>query len=255
MTSKSIQFTASQLEAKRLGLVGLLEHWHEVPAEERDRLIQWEAFTRRQRSLQRRVAAAKLGRFKPMADFDWLWPKQLDRAQVDDLLTLDFVRQGSNAVLIGPNGVGKTMLCKNLVYQAVMAGYNGRFLTASDLLRDLAEQPDARSRYKRVKHYIEPDVLGLDEVGYLSYDNRYADLLYEVLNGRYQHKSTVITTNRPFSQWPEVFPNAVTVVALVDRISHPAEIVKFVADSYRLKEAAELAKQKAESRRLRAAKT
>ena len=157
-------------------------------------------------------------------------------------------------MLYGPNGVGKTMLCKNLVHQAVMAGYTGRFLTASDMLRDLAEQPDARTRYKRVKHYTEPDVLGLDEVGYLSYDNRYTDLLYEVLNARYQHKSTVITTNRKFEQWPEVFPNAVSVVTLIDRVTHHAEIVRFVADSYRLKEATEQRRQRAEARAKRAVK-
>ncbi|MEK7750475.1 MAG: ATP-binding protein [Acidobacteriota bacterium] len=248
MTSKSTQLDAMQLEAQRLGLVGLLEHWHELPAEQREKVIHWEAFTRRQRSLQRRMAAAKLGRFKPMADFDWLWPKQLDRAQVEDLFTLDIVRQGCNAVLIGPNGTGKTMVCKNLVHHAVMAGYTATFIAASDMLRDLAEQPDARTRYKRVKHYTEPDLLGVDEVGYLSYDNRYADLLYEVLNGRYQRKSTIITTNRPFSQWTEVFPNAVSVVTLVDRVTHQAEIVQFVADSYRLKEATEQRQLRAAAR-------
>ena len=136
-----------------------------------------------------------------------------------------------------------------------MAGYTGRFLTASDLLSDLPARPYARSRHRRVRHYSRPDVLGLNEVCCPSYDNRYADLIYDVISARYQHKSTILTTNRPFSLWPKVFPNAVTVVTLVDQISHHAEIVKFVADSYRLKEAAETAKVNALARRLRASKS
>lgn len=248
MTSNTNILNDLQQQALRLGLHGFLDHWHEIPSEIRDKLVAWEAASRRQRSLQRRVGAAKLGRFKPMADFDWPWLQQLDRPQVDELFTLDFVRTGCNAVFIGPNGTGKTMICKNLIHEALMAGYTGLFVKASDMLRDLAEQPDARSRHRRLKRYTEADLLGIDEVGYMSYDNRYADLLYEVIDGRHQKKSTIVTTNRPFSQWPEIFLSAVSVVTLVDRVTHHAEIVKFVADSYRRKEAKEERQAKAAAR-------
>lgn len=225
--------------ARSLGLVGLLAHWDELSAEARTQVVTWEADTRRQRSLQRRLGAAKLGQFKAMADFNWQWPAEIDRDQVTELLTLDFVRVACNAILVGPNGTGKTMICKNLVHLAVMAGYSARFIKTSDMLHDLAAQPDARTRRNRIRHYCEPDLLAIDELGYLSYDNRYADLLFEVLDGRYQHKATAISTNRHFSNWAEVFPSATSVVTLVDRVAHHAEVVNIKGESWRLKEARE----------------
>lgn len=239
--------------AKQLGLVGLLAHWDELPDATRRQLLQWEEQTRQQRSLSRRLSATRVGAFKPMADFDWTWCPKLDRPQVEELLTLDFVRTGCNAVLRGLSGTGKTMLAKNLVYLAVHAGYTARLVTASDLLRDLAEQPTAKDRHRRLRHYAAPDLLAIDEVGYLSYDNRYADLLYEVVNARYQKKSTLITTNRPFSSWTEVFPNATVVSVLAERLTHHAELVIFEGDSWRPRvgqqEREERARQRAERSR------
>lgn len=234
--------------ARSLGLVGLVEHWEDLAVAARTQIVTWEAETRRQRSLQRRLGAAKLGQFKAMADFDWQWPQEIDRDQVAELLTLDFVRVACNAVLVGPNGTGKTMICKNLVHLAVMAGYSARFVKTSDMLHDLATQPDARTRRNRIRHYCEPDLLAVDELGYLSYDNRYADLLFEVLDGRYQRKSTAISTNRHFSSWAEVFPSATSVVTLVDRVSHHAEVVNIKGGSWRFKEARERQEAKAEAR-------
>lgn len=222
--------------AQQLGLCGLAEHWHEVPPDLREQLVRWQQDSRRTRSLQRRVGAAKLGRFKAMADFDWTWPKSNNKAQIAELFTLDFVRTGCNAILIGPSGVGKSMICKNLVHDAVMAGYSARLVTASVMLFDLASQPDAKARQQRLKKYTQPDLLAIDEVGYLSYDIRYADLLFEVINGRYQKRSTLVTTNRTFAQWGEIFPNAACVVALVDRLNHHAERVVLEAESWRDKE-------------------
>lgn len=238
MTTNTREHLDPQRElAVQLGLVGLLAHWDELPEPTRRQVLQWEEQTRHQRSLSRRLGTARVGAFKPMADFDWTWPKRLDRKQVDELLTLDFVRTGCNAVLRGASGTGKTMLAKNLVYLAVQAGYTARLVTASDMLRDLAEQPGARARHRRLRHYAAPDLLAIDEVGYLSYDNCYADLLFELVNVRYQKKSTLVTTNRPFSTWAEVFPNQTTVEVLTERLTHHAELVIFDGDSWRLREA------------------
>jgi len=234
--------------ARELRLHGLLAHWSDYAREPWLPLfLEREESERRSRSLERRVRAAQLGRFKPLADFDWSWPQTLDRARVEELLTLAFLEEAANVVFVGPNGVGKTTLAQVLVHTAVLAGHTARFVTASQLLNDLAGQDGTAALARRFAVYARPTLLAIDEVGYLSYDSRHADLLFEVVSRRNQSKATVITTNRPFAEWGEVFPNASCVVALVDRLVHRAEIVPIEGESYRLKEAKEREQRRAKS--------
>ena len=200
-------------QAGELRLHGLLGRWSEVmgnPEHARwvAQLLGWEAAERHRRSLERRLRDARIGPFKPLADFDWKWPTQCDRAVVEELMMLTFMEDASNIVLVGPNGVGKTMCACNLGYQAVLAGRTALFITAAQLLGELAALDSDSALRRRLKHYAAPDLLMIDEVGYLSYSNRHADLLFELVSRRYQHKSTVVTTNRAFAEWGEVFPNA-----------------------------------------------
>jgi DNA replication protein DnaC len=220
------------------------------------RLLEIEDTERLRRSLERRLHNACLGAFRPIADFDWHWPTQIDRVLLDELFTLAFIGEAANIVLLGPNGLGKTLLAKNLTHQAILHGHTARFTLASDMLHDLAAQDSDASLARRLRRYIRPTVLAIDEVGYLSYDTRYADLLFEVVNRRYQSQRPIIlTTNKPFAEWNEVFPNAACVVALVDRLMHRAEIVAIEGSSYRLKEAKERAASKAKTRTSRRNKT
>ena len=159
-------------------------------------------------------------------------------------MTLDFLKDASNVVLVGPNGVGKTMCACNIGYQAVLAGHTALFTTAGQLLGELAALDSDSALRRRLRQYAAPDVLVIDEVGYLSYSNRHADLLFELVSRRYQHKSTVVTTNRAFAEWGEVFPNAACVVSLIDRLMHRAEVVRIDGDSYRAKEAEERGAQR-----------
>ncbi|MEO8901543.1 MAG: ATP-binding protein [Polyangiaceae bacterium] len=232
--------------ALRLGLHGLLANWDDVKAAPwLLPVLAYEEAERTRRSLERRIKDARLGRFKPLADYDWKWPKKIDRAAVDDLFKLSFFEDGANSVLLGPNGVGKTMLLKNLAHHCVMRGYTVRFTTASAMLNELASQDGTAGLHRRLRHFVHPQLLCIDEVGYLSYDSRYADLLFEVITRRYEAlKPVVLTTNKPFSEWPDVFPHAACVVTLVDRLIHRCEVLHIEGHSYRAKEAKERAAAK-----------
>jgi DNA replication protein DnaC len=245
-----------QARARRLGLYGLLAHWDDVAGQNwLPDLIGGEEVERRRRGFGRRLRRARLTRFKPLVDFDWNWPKKIDRAQVEELFELRFLSDAGNVILVGPNGVGKSMLAQNLAHAALAAGHTVRWVTASELLNDLAAQDGPGALQRRFGRYARPRLLVIDELGYLSYDNHHADLLFEVVSRRYGQASTIVTTNKPFSEWNQVFPNAACVVTLVDRLIHNAEIVPIEGESYRLKEAKERAAQRAKDRTKKAPST
>lgn len=234
--------------AEALHLYGLLTHWTEAAGWAED-LLGWEEQERARRSLERRLKDAHIGRFKPLCDFDWTWPKRCDRAAVEALMALDFLNDATNAVLVGPNGVGKSTLARNITHQAILHGHTALFVSAGQMLGDLAALDSDSALRRRLRYYATPTLLAIDEVGYLSYSNRHADLLFELISRRYEEKSTLVTTNRPFAEWHEVFPNAACVVSLVDRLVHNAEIIAVDGESYRLKEAKERSEQRARQRR------
>jgi DNA replication protein DnaC len=164
-------------------------------------------------------------------------------------MLLEFLNEPSNVILVAPNGLGKTMIAQNVAHQAVTAGHSVLFTTAGHMLGDLAALDSDSALRRRLRHYARPRLLVIDEVGYLSYSNRHADLLFELVSRRYEQSSTIITTNRPFAEWHEVFPNAACVVSLVDRLIHHAEILRLDGESYRYKEAQERAATRAAKRR------
>jgi DNA replication protein DnaC len=187
------------------------------------------------RSLERRLAQARLGRFKPMADFEWHWPKKIDRPLIERAFTLDFLTPGRNLILCGTNGLGKTMIAKNIAHAAVLAGHSVLFRTAGDLLAHLdGDSPGLRRR--KFRFYARPALLCIDEVGYLTYDSHAADLLFQVVNHRYERNSIFLTTNKGFKDWNTVFPNATSIAALLDRLTHHADVTLIEGTSYRVRE-------------------
>ncbi len=202
-----------------------------------ERMVQLEQDDRAQRGLERRVTRSRIGSFKSMEDFDWSWPSRIDRSRVEECLRLDFLKEQKNVVLVAAQGLGKTMIAKNVAHQAVQAGQSVIFASASQVLLDLAGQESARALDRRLRHYANVNLLVLDELGYLSYDARNADLLFQLVNRRYDRRSLVITTNLGFSEWPTVFPNATSATALIDRLIHHAVILTIDGTSFRRREA------------------
>jgi DNA replication protein DnaC len=233
LTALGWHHTATHLD----DLVALAPKHRGSPIQLLEHLTATEQQERTRRSLERRLARARIGRFKPMTDFDWAWPTRIDRPAVEAALRLDFLAAGRNLVLVAAQGLGKTMIAQNIAHQAVLAGHRVVFLTAAQLLLDLGGQDSVRSLGRRLQYYSQQGLLLIDEIGYLSYDARAADLLFQVVSRRYERRSLVLTTNLSFSEWSSVFPNATTVTALIDRVVHHADIITIEGDSYRRREA------------------
>ena len=214
----------SQANKNKWPVRTVLEELCNIETRERSRL-----------SLERRLRFAGIGRFKPIADFDWNWPRKIDRDIIAQALTLDFIQEARNLILIGGNGLGKTMIAKNIAYVAALAGHSVLFRSAADIIQHLqCDSPALRRR--RLQAYTYPSLLVVDELAYLSYDDNAADLLYEVVNRRYERRSIIITTNRPFKEWNQVFPNATSIATLLDRLTHHADVSIIEGDSYRVHE-------------------
>jgi DNA replication protein DnaC len=201
-----------------------------------EEVVRLETSGRASRKTQRLLRSARIGRFKPIADFDWNWPQKIDRDLIERALSLDFVRESRNIILLGANGLGKTMIAQNIASAAVSAGFSVLFRTAAALLDDLGCCDSPQLRRRRFNFYARPHLLVVDELGYLSYDSHAADLIFEIVNRRYERSSLLITTNRAFRDWNEIFPNAACIAALLDRLTHHTEIAMIEGRSFRVRE-------------------
>jgi DNA replication protein DnaC len=200
-----------------------------------EQLVQAEVAERSRRSLETRLRLSGIKKFKPIADFEWSWPTKIERDVIERALTLDFLSEARNLVLVGANGLGKTMIAQNICHAAVLAGCSVLFRSAPALLEELQRQtPDGRRR--KLRTYANTGLLCIDEVGYLSFDDKAADLLYEVINRRYEHKPVILTTNKSFKEWNEVFPNATCIATMLDRLLHHADVTVIEGESYRVRE-------------------
>jgi DNA replication protein DnaC len=200
-------------------------------------LVQGEYELRRQRLVQRRIKEARFPVIKTLEQFRWDWPKKINRLAVQNLFRLNFVRDRANVILLGTVGLGKSHLASALGYAACQAGHSVRFANAINVINELsAAQKEGRLK-RQLHQYLRPELLILDEVGYLPIDQRGADLLFQTISQRYEQGSIVLTTNKAFKQWPSIFNNDSTITsAVLDRLLHHAETILIEGSSYRMKD-------------------
>ena len=211
------------------------QHWDHV--EYLRRLVEGQYTERRQRTIERRVKAARFPIIKTLEQFRWDWPKKINRLQVQNLFRLEFVAQKANAVLLGNVGLGKSHLATALGYVACQEGYSVLFADAISVINDLSAAHKRGLLKRQLKLYLRPQLLVLDEVGYLPIDQHGADLLFRVISQRYERGSIVLTTNKPFKQWATIFNNDSTIAsAVLDRLLHHAETIVIEGTSYRMKD-------------------
>lgn len=200
-------------------------------------LVEGEALEHRQRSIQRRIRQARFPVVKTLEPFQWTWPRKINRLQVQNLFRLRFIEDKSNVIFLGGVGLGKTHLATALGYSACQKGHSVLFATAVDLINTLAAAQRAGQLKTALGRYLRPAVLVLDELGYLPIDKTGADLLFQIISQRYERGSIVMTSNRVFKNWPEIFNNDSTLTsALLDRLLHHAETVLIEGKSYRMKD-------------------
>jgi len=199
-----------------------------------------EANERKDRATQRRIRAARFPQIKTLEQFTWSWPKKINKMQVDNLFTLNFIKEKSNVVLLGGVGLGKTHLATALGYQACLKGYSVLFTSAVDAINNLIAAQTTGRLKQELKKYQKPSLLCIDELGYLPIDKTGADLLFQIISKRYELGSMIITSNRAFKDWPKIFNNDATLTsALLDRFLHHADTVVIEGKSYRMKDAIE----------------
>ena len=199
-------------------------------------LIEGEATVRENRAIERRIKKARFPVLKTMEDFEWGWPKKINRPQIQNLFRLAFMADNTNIVFISTVGLGKTHISLALGHAACIAGHSVLFTTAVDIINTLAAAQSAGRLKREIRRYMKPDLLIVDELGYLPIDKLGADLLFQIISQRYERAPMVITTNRVYKYWSQIFNNDSTLTsAILDRVLHHVDTVTIEGKSFRTK--------------------
>jgi DNA replication protein DnaC len=217
---------ASQAAEQHLSHVGYLAQ-----------LIEGEATLRENRSIKRRIDNARFPVLKTLDTFQWSWPKKINRPQIQNLFRLAFMATQTNVVFIGNVGLGKTHLSIALGHAACLKGYSVLFTTAVDIINSLAAAQSAGQLKRELRRYVRPALLIIDELGFMPIDKHGADLLFQIISQRYERAPMVISTNRAYKHWAQIFNNDSTLTsAILDRVLHHADTVVIEGKSFRMKD-------------------
>jgi len=204
-------------------------------------LVEGETAERNERAVERRLRNSKLPFEKSMDQFQWSHPEKINRLQIENIMRLDFIDKKANVLIVGGSGLGKSHIASSLIRQACLKGYNALFTSAIEIVNYLTAARAANCLDKALKRYLRPDIVAVDEIGYLPIDKLGCDLLFQVVSQRYERGSIIITSNKPFKNWTEIFHNDAAVTsAILDRLLHHSEVVIIEGKSYRMKDRASL---------------
>ncbi|WP_374713747.1 IS21-like element helper ATPase IstB [Symbiobacterium terraclitae] len=199
-------------------------------------LLDAELQVRRERYLKTRLSLAHLPFQKTLRDFDFSFQPSIDERQIRELATLAFVAEAANVIFLGPPGVGKSHLAVALAIEAIHQGIGAYFVSARQLVEDLRRAHAENRLEKRMRVYTSPKLLIIDELGYLTLTPAEASLFFQLVSYRYERGSIILTSNKSFAEWGEVFGDPVIATAILDRLLHHSHLVNIRGESYRLKE-------------------
>ena len=198
--------------------------------------LQREVAAREAHGGEGRIRAAKFPARKSLEEFDFDHARGLKREVIAHLGTLDFITGRDNVVFLGPPGTGKTHLATGLAIRACQAGHRVAFATASQWVARLAEAHQAGHLQAELTRLGRYPLLVIDEVGYIPFEPEAANLFFQLVSARYERASLIVTSNKPFGRWGEVFSDDVVAAAMIDRLVHHADVIALKGDSYRLKD-------------------
>jgi len=201
-----------------------------------DKLLQEELIAKHERFIKMKTRMARLPYHKTLSEFDFDFQSSIDERRIRDLATMQFVEHNENLIFLGPPGVGKTHLAIALALEAIEKRYTVYFTTAHDLVETLQQAHENNSVKQKMRKYIKPHILIIDEIGYRKMEDAAAHFFFQIVSERYEKGAIILTSNKTYGAWGDIFGDTVLATAILDRLLHHSSTINIKGESYRIKE-------------------